>query len=367
MRYAAIFIGIICCCVATTAGAETLVRTGGQFELPNNQSIEGNFLAVGTPVSLSGEVTEDAVLVGNKVTVTGTIDHDLLAVSILGRLDGIVRDDARIVGGTVTVSGEVEGDLLVIADSVELLSGSKVGGDVLLYARSAVVAGDIGGTIKGSTRHLQVNSAVGGAIDVYTNQLDLGATASVTESVRYTSNNLLTQSVDTIVGGSVSRNDPVFGGNQNTLQSVAFPFLMMLFGTLLWLFLSKKTLNTVMQQTISHVPRSAVTGMVALLVLPLIIFVLFLSLLGSYVAILGLFGYITLLLLTAAAVPAVVGYGCLKLSNLSVTTVSPLMITIGSVVCAVLFLLPRIGLLVLLFICVIVFGGLIESIVRSSR
>jgi len=352
---------------ALPAAAETTVRTGNQFELPADQRIEGNFLGVGNPVSQSGVVEGDTLLLGNQVTVTGETGADVLAAGILTRLDGVVTGDARVLGGTVTVTGSIAGDLIAVADTVEILSGAEIGGDVLLYARTASVAGDVGGSVKGSSNRLQINGAVAGAVDVSVGYLDLGATASITESVRYASRHLLTQNIDTVVGGPVLRNDPVYINSDASLRSTVMPLIALLFATLLWLYLSRKTLDGIVVRTTANIPRSAVTGTVAFLVVPLIVFVLLLSLLGTYVALVVLVGYALLVLMACAVLPAVIGHWVMRFGKNQAQQATPLSILVGAIVCGLLFLLPTVGVVMLFFLGIIVFGGLVESIIRASR
>ena len=347
--------------------ADTFVRTGSQYELPQGQQIQGNFLGVGHPISLSGEVMADATVLGNRVNVSGTVGEDLLAVGVLSTIDGVVEGDVRILSGNTTISGVVNGDVLIVGGSAEVLSGAVVRGDLLLYAGTADVAGTVGGDVIGSVQQLTIDGGVSGAVDVVVQNLVLGNTASVTESVRYASSNLLSQSLNSYVGGTIIRNDPPFSSGGFSLQSVVLPFLIFIFSTLTWLFLSRKTLTQVVTKTVYNIPRSAITGIVAFLILPLVSFVLFLSVLGGFLALVLLSGYIFTLLLAVVALPAVIGFLCLQVTRMKSAPVTVMSILVGSVVSGVLLLLPHIGLFVLVFLTVLVFGGLIEALIRASR
>lgn len=362
-----IFVLVCSLAFAQSAIAETLVRTSDQYELPKGQVIEGNFLGVANPVSVAGDVAEDATLIGNRVKMTGTVSGDLLAFGILTDVTGVVEGDVRIVSGDVTVTGAISGDLVVLGGSVDISSSAEIEGDVVLYGGSAAVSGSVGGNVIGSVRTLTLDAPVAGGVDVHVVHLSLGSNASVTEAVRYTSSNLLSQSIDATIGGSVLRNDPILSSEGVTINALIMPFVMLLFSSWLWLFMSKKTLIKIVTQTAEQLPRSAVTGVVSLLVFPLIVFVLFLSVLGTYVALVSLIAYTLLLLLSISVLPAVIGFLCLKASNLKGAPVSAVSILIGVTICSVLLLLPKIGIAVLFFITVVVFGGLVEAVIKSGR
>ena len=355
--------------LATPALAETFVRTGGQYELAKDQEIDGNFLAVGTPVGLSGSVTEDAVLIGNQVITTGYTGQDILTASVITKIGGEVGGDVRVVSADTTISGAIDGDLLVVAGSVDILSTATISGDVLLYAGAASVNGTVAGDVLGSVRNLSLNGAVGGSVDVSTQALTVGDMASVTESIRYTSSSLATQAIGATIGGGLLRNDPVSDIGGVTLMSITLPFFAIAFASFLWFFLSNRTLTTLAAKTTSNTVRSAITGTVALLVIPIIIFILCLSLVGVFVATICFFGYVTLILLAIAVAPALVGYGCSQLVSMVRTEqgVGPVMIVVGAVVICILLLLPVIGLYLLFFTFVITFGGLVEQLVRTAK
>jgi hypothetical protein len=204
-------------------------------------------------------------------------------------------------------------------------------------------------------------------IDVGVMEFVLGDAAVVNGLVQYTSNTLVTQALNATVEGDVVRNDPVYIAGTSQMQTIGLLFLVVLLSSFVWYFLSRPTLARPIEHTLRNIPRSAVTGVVALFVIPLIVAVLGISYLGLFVGVICLFGYITLLLLACAALPAMVGQLTLKIFNQPHSKLSPLSLVIGSIVCSGVVLFPVVGPFILFFAVVIVFGGLVESIIRVSR
>jgi len=353
--------------LVTPVVANTIVRTGDQVTVTNEQNVIGNFYAIGNSVVMSGDSAQDLTMIGGKVRLNGTVAQDVLAVGVSVLIDGPVSGDVRVLGGDVTVSSAITGDLVVVGGVVELLSSGSVGGDILAYAGTVSVGGTVGGDVLGQIEQLTVNSAVAGDVDTAVATLILGDAAVVEGLVRYTSSTLLTQSFNATVVGDIIRNDPAYVGSVSSIQTIGLAFLIVLLSSFVWYFLSRSTLSLVTTKTIMHLPRSAITGVIALFVVPLIVGVLLLSYLGSFVALVCLFGYITLLLLACAALPGVVGQLVLQACNQPHEHLSPLTLLAGSVVCCAVVLLPVVGLFALVFAVVIVFGGLVESVIRASR
>jgi len=367
MRYYATAVIAFSLLLATQAVASTVVRTGNQVSMTNEQNVVGNFYAVGNSVVISGESSQDVTMIGGKTRLNGSVAQDVLAVGVSVLIDGPVAGDVRVLGGDVTVSSAIAGDLVVVGGVVEVLSSGSVGGDILTYALDVTVGGPVAGDVLGQAERLSINSSVSGDIDVGVGELFLGETAVIDGSVTYTSSQLITQAFNANVGGDTLRNDPVYLGGENQLWTIGTLFFVVLLSSFVWYFLSRRTLARSTEYTLKNLPRSAITGTVAFLVIPLIIAVLAVSYIGSFIAIICLFGYITLLLLACAAVPAVVGQLGLRIFNQPNASLSPLSLLIGSIICSGIVLFPVIGLFIVMFAIIIVFGGLVESIIRVSR
>ena len=353
--------------LVTPVVANTVVRTGDQVSMTNEQNVAGNFYAVGNSVVISGDSSQDVTMIGGKTRLDGSVAQDVLAVGVSVLIDGPVAGDVRVLGGDVTVSSAIAGDLVVVGGVVEVLSSGSVGGDILSYAGSVTVGGPVTGDVLGQMDQLNINTTIAGSVSVGVSELALGDAAVVEGDVKYTSGNLVTQAFNASVAGDIIRNDPVFVSGTNQLQTIGVTFLIVLLSSFVWYFLSRSTLARSTEHTLRNLPRSAITGVVALFILPLIIGVLAISYLGLFVAVICFFGFITLLLLACAALPAVVGQLALRLFNQPHGRLSPLSLVVGSVICSGIVLFPMFGLFVVFFATVVVFGGLVESIIRVSR
>ena len=353
--------------LVTPAIASTVVRTGDQVSMTNEQNVAGNFYAVGNSVVISGASSQDVTMIGGKTRLNGSVAQDVLAVGVTVLIDGPVAGDVRVLGGDVTVSGAIGGDLVVVGGVVEVLSSGSVSGDILTYAGSVTVGGPVTGDVLGQMDRLTINAAITGDVDVRVGEFVLDEDAAVTGTIKYVSAKLLTQALNATVTGDTLRNDPVYVGSENQLWTTGLVFLIILLSSFVWYFLSRSTLTRSTEHTLANLPRSAVTGVIAFFVLPLIIAVLTISYLGLFVAIICFFGYITLLLLACAIVPALVGQLVMRLLNQPHHKLSPISLVVGTLICGGVFLFPVVGIFVLLFAIIIAFGGLVESIIKVSR
>jgi len=351
---------------AMAAQANVVVRTANQLEVAEGDITDGELVGVGLPVVLSNNVAEDVTLIGNRVTVNGQVGMDLLAAGFFVDVNQPVLDDVRIVGGEVTLSSDVVGDVIIFGGVVDILSTASVAGDVIVYGGTVTIAGTVAGDVVGVMEELSINGPVGGGVDVAVTNLSLGDQAVVTGGVQYTSFNLMTKSLNATVQGDTVRSDPPSLQDSSWMQMTLITFLIGLFTSLVWYLTSRKTLMVVVHQTNTHLLRSAFIGFLAPTVLFIIIVVLFLSQLGMYVALIGLFGLITLLLLAGAAAPVVVGHLFVQAAQYP-TIDSPLPIVLGVLILTVSMFIPVVGIMLVVAAVVLTFGGLLESLVKANR
>lgn len=346
--------------------AQSVVRSGDTVSIAEDQVIEGDFYSAANIINVSGEVSEDALLVGGQVTVNGASGDDLLIVSGQTDIHGTVGDDLRIVAGEVTIAEPVMGDVFVAAGTVHILSTASIAGDLLMYAGQATVEGSVGGDVMGTVENLRIDAAVAGDVDVTVTQLTLGDRAAVNGSVRYVSHELAVLAPNHMVGGDVLRNDPVLPGTDMTVKAALIPVLVLLFSVLVWYLVSRRSLRTVVSRAVVRSPRPVLLGVVTLLVMPFVTAVLLFSVLGTMVGIISVLGYMLLVLLGMVAVPAILGQLLLKVFNQPNAQLSLLSLVVGVVGVSLLMLLPVLGQVLILALLLVAMGAMVDALIRPE-
>ena len=363
------FAGLLSCLllVAVSVEAGSVVRSGESVSIADDQIIEGDFYTAASKIHISGSVEEDLIAAGGQITINGSVAEDAFLVG--GRVDvhGPVGDDLRVFAGEVTIAGPVTGNLFILGGSVHILSTASISGDVLLYAGDVKIEGSVGGDVIGSVQKLRIDSVVSGDVDITVGQLTLGDRATVSGDVRYVSNNIVIQAPNATVAGNLLRNDPIIPGTSLNVYATFIPVLILLFSTLVWNLVSRRTLRPVIERTLSRSFRPLVLGLVTVFFVPFAIAVLLVSMLGSLVSGVLLAGYVLLILLSIIALPAVVGQ--LVSIAFSKPTLHPTLLTIvvGATTVALLMLLPIIGQALLFGFMVITIGAMMDIIIRPTQ
>lgn len=351
---------------AHTALAETVVRSGDTVSIPEEQLIEGDFYSAAGKINVSGEVGEDLVVAAGQVVVNGSVGDNAFIVAGQTDVHGTIGDDLRIVSGEVTIADPVMGDLLVVGGTVNILSTASVAGDVLIYAGDAVIEGSVGGDVMGTVANLRVDSQVAGDVDVTVDQLTLGDRAVIDGSVRYVSKTVVIRGTEASIVGDLTRSDPVLPGSQPSAQAALVPIIVLLFSIAVWYLVSRKTLSTITARALSKSPRPLLFGVLTILFAPIAISLLLVSMIGAIVGAILLLGYLLFILLGVIGVAAVLGKLFMRLFTKSDEQITLLALVSGSVVVALLLLLPVIGQIALAVVFILTFGAIIDVLLRPG-
>lgn len=280
-------------------------------------------------VTAEGPVNEDVYVTSMSGEVEGVIDGDLTIftgdLTISGRVTGtvtvfssgsvVIEPTGRIDGSlrgaavNVTVRGDVGDDLFVSAASVVVDRTGTVGRDALVFGGTGRIEGDVGRDVRGRTMRLVVDGTIGGDLDVATQKLELGSSASVGGDVLYRSPLGADVPPGTSIGGTITRlptqSNFVYGLILALVNVVGFLGFLVAGLVLLWMLRgsSARAVGVVLTRPI----RSLLVGLLTVLVLPVSIVALGVTLVGLPLA--ALLVLVSIALFIVGPIPAVTALG----------------------------------------------------------
>ncbi|HEV2528636.1 MAG TPA: polymer-forming cytoskeletal protein [Thermomicrobiales bacterium] len=270
-----------------------------------------------TTIRAGETVTEDAYIFGDAATINGTVQFDVVAATNtfdLGetgriggnvnvaandvRLRGPIERSVRVAAREVVITGRVGGDVVVAAQTVRIESGATIGGDLRVAAQDVIVAGAVDGDVIGNAGQVDLTGAtIGGNVDIDVNEFTIDGTTTVAGDVRYESDDTATIGDDATVSGAVERSTPSSFSNGNvsltgdTVWSLGRLLAMLITGIALVLAIPAATAAAA-DGARKRPARSAITGLIALILIPIVAFILLVTVIGIPVSIilLVLFG-----------------------------------------------------------------------------
>jgi cytoskeletal protein CcmA (bactofilin family) len=168
--------------------------------------IAEDLYAAGNTIIVSGTIQGDLVAIAfDSIRIDGVVEGDVIAIStsveITGRVDGAVR----VLSGSVSIDGAVDEDLFAGTLTLQAAPASNVGRDVLAWARTVELLGDVGRNVEGTHARTRIAGTVSGDVDVTTGGLALLPGANIVGDLRYTSDDEAVVAETAQVGGTLVR------------------------------------------------------------------------------------------------------------------------------------------------------------------
>lgn len=159
-------VGLLHVEVSAQEVGETLTKHG---------EIDEDLYLAGGSVKVLAKVTGDVTAAGGKVVIDNQVEGDIAAAGGSVRISAEVSDDVRVAGGEVTIDGMVADDAIVAGGSVSLGLGpdTRVGGRAWLAGGLVEMAAEVGKELKISAARVVISGKVGGNTRILAESLEI--------------------------------------------------------------------------------------------------------------------------------------------------------------------------------------------------
>lgn len=273
--------------------------SGKQVVVEADQKINRDFFAVGNEVIILGEINGDCYLAGANVQVEGKINGDLIIAG--GKVDifGEVSQDIKVFGGDINLSGTVGKNVAVAGGAIDINESAKIGGGLYAKGGTFLIAAPIIGDIELTAGKLTLSSPVSGNVEALAGSIRLTSDAKIEGNLSYWSDRDISISKDAVIQGEVLRMLQKGSVKNSTSKALAaaqviywlgkyISFIsLLILGILFYYFLPRymEETSSILQKT----PWLAfVTGVLALLLPPVLIIILVISIVGIHISLITL-------------------------------------------------------------------------------
>lgn len=346
------------------------VKTGERVSVSAGETVDSALFMGGNTINIAGTVNGDVYCAGQNVTISGTVNGDVLCVGQTITISGQVEGNVRLASQTVIIGGSVGRSATVATQSLvvekegiiqrDLVGGSQsatidgtISRDVTMGAASLVIAGQIGRDVTGEVETLSVN-----------------APGQIRGDLRYSSNNSPSIGAGGQVEGAITRT-PIERSGDNRVRSpyvmsfssYVYVFVTMLIMALVLVLLFPSVLKETSLRALTSPGRVALTGLIGVIVAPVLIITLIISVIGLPLGILAMLVWIVMAILSGPVVGFLVGRLLLKNEKRPVV-----IMLLGATVLLLLYFIPILGFFVALAVYVYGIGMLLdEAIFRTTR
>jgi cytoskeletal protein CcmA (bactofilin family) len=303
--------------------------------------------------------------------VDGVVNGDLIAAGGTILLTGEVTQDVRIAGGNINIDGTIGRNLTVGGGNVDIASTAQIGGSVLAGAGTLNLGAPVAGNVLAGVGQLTVSNAIAGDLETGVGQLSLTSNAQVGGDLSYWSEEDASIASNAAVAGQVQKHRS--GVSQKNFEEVGMDFSQarrqfsqvagfvgslsfLIVAFLLAHFYPKFSQNTV--TTLKSNPwKSLLVGILAVIATPIIVVLLMITVIGIPLGLMLLAVYFIYLYLAKFAVVLWAGMELAKRVSKKVSIYWSLIL--GVAVYYVVTLIPNLGGLIKLFVFLFGLGAML--------
>ena len=325
-------------------------RAGNSITVASNETVNSMLFTAGNSVDIAGTVNGDVYCAAQTLTISGTINGDVICAGQSVVITGKINGNLRLVGQTVTINSPVSGSATIGAQNLVIDKGATIGRDLLGGSREVTINGVVNRDIVAAATDLTINGKVGGNINGTTKNLNVGSIGVVGGNVEYTSNNDPVIATGGKIVGKVTRTTPKSQPNANYLSPIGFSIGGLVFGLITWLVLAMvlvaifpRTFDEVTQNAMRKPGMTLLIGVLGAIILPIIIFVLLITIIGIPLAILALLTWFTIMLLATPFAGYMVGQIIMPKSRQPYGIMA-----LGTGILVITYFIPIIGFITLL-------------------
>ena len=169
------------------------------------QIVQGDYVAAGPQVEISGIVNGDLYVAGGQVLVDGVVNGDVIAAGGKVTLSGTVAQDARIAGGQVLVTGTIGRSATLAGGDVQLTATARIGENLFSGGGNVQVAGHIGKDARIGAARVTLSSQIERDLAVAAMSVHLTSKAMVGGKLRYWSEDAPAIDEEATVRGPIIR------------------------------------------------------------------------------------------------------------------------------------------------------------------
>lgn len=157
--------------VSATGLAGSVAPQNGNAVVPEDVTVDDDYFAARNTVTLLGRITGDTFAAGEDVKVAGKLDGDLFAVGQNVDVGDTVAGSLRLAGQSAQVRGSVGRNAAMAGNQVTFLPGSTVAGNVLAAGNNVKVDGKVGGVFRAGGNNVAIGGEIGRNVEVSANTL----------------------------------------------------------------------------------------------------------------------------------------------------------------------------------------------------
>lgn len=338
------------------------LRSGDTVTLAKDEVHKGSLYVAGETVTIEGTVDGSLYCAGSNVTITGKVNGSIACAGQTVTYQGEASHDIRLVGQEVRLENAVAGaDATIFANTARIDSNTRIEGDLNGAAQLLEYDGAVAKNLQYAAAVMALGGLVGGDANVVSDNVTFGEKAKVIGRLNYSASRELSIA-DEKVGGEISYNQPEESEPAQALGVLFQLTLMTAFTGLVLALIAPRFMERSSQLAGKGLGTTVLIGSAVLFLTPIVILLLFLSVLGAPLAFVAMLLYGAMLLLSGAFFAYYLGALLLRSTqNIIVRMIG------GAVVLGALWLIPIVNVVAIIATFLVGTGILVRTVTNGYR
>jgi cytoskeletal protein CcmA (bactofilin family) len=271
-------------------------------------------------ITISGETLDDLFAAGTTLDLRGDFKSDVWAGGTQIIAAGRFNDHVRLVAKMVQISGMLNGSLMAFGTTVKIEPSATLAKNMLCFGENVITEGAIGGNAKIVAQQATIGGKITGDVTIVAQSIVILPGTVIGGNLNYTAPNELVLSPSITLNGKLNRIaeplPPKQFIKQNLTAHFFFAFAALFTGMVFGPLFPRYTAHTV---HLLSTARGAclLTGFAALFLIPILAFLLLFTLIGLPLCLLTILFYVILLYLSKIVVGLWLGTLILRRKEIS--------------------------------------------------
>ncbi|MDH4359000.1 MAG: hypothetical protein OEV37_03670 [Candidatus Berkelbacteria bacterium] len=348
------------------------IRTGETLSVSEAAK---NVYLFASSISTIAETKGDLVAFANSIDISKPVEQSLFVAGNTIKVGTDIGNSVRAFGSSVTFEGKAGGDVILFGATVTIPEGTIIEGDLIAFGNLVTVGGNVNGAIKIYAASAVINASVGRDLEIHSDNITIGEKTVVAGKLTYYSAKEAKISDKAKITGAVERKDvpeaktgfKALATSSGWYNLIASLLAVIVFAIVLT-YLAPGFVRTTVEEAIKSPAKPLWQGFVALIVVPIIAIILFITVIGGILGLSLLAVYAAALIIAYALSAVITGTYLNRLINKSKTTQADWVgCVFGAVALAIIGWIPYIGPIVKFLIYLIALGALISHLVGKLR
>lgn len=138
------------------------LETRALITLPEDETVEGNYYAIGDIITIDGDINGDIFVAGENVTINGNISGDIFAaVSENFVLNNKIGSSLRVIGTNITINNKIPHSAHLVGENITIAKIAEITGDLFVLGANINHMGKVGGDLHGMGSLITIAGEVG--------------------------------------------------------------------------------------------------------------------------------------------------------------------------------------------------------------